>query len=486
MPYQHGVYILENSTSVTPPIISDSGIQVIVGTAPVNLAKDPANAVNNPILCYSFAEAVEALGYSDDWESFTLCQSMDASFKQFAVAPVIFINVLDPTVHKTAGTPATVAVMNGVAKLNVFGVLLDDTFLVKDSTGTTTYVKDTDYTVAFDEDGYPVITILSGGAIPVGATELKIEYNKLDPSKVTKDDIIGGYDAVTDKYTGLELITRIFPKFNLVPGMILAPGWSQIPEVAAIMNAKTEKINGSFNCMAVVDLDCETTKVYSDVPAWKMANGYTGIRQMALWPKVKIGEKIYWYSAIAAALTAYTDANNDNVPYKSPSNKTLPITATVLADGTEVFLDQLQANYLNGNGIVTAVNIGGWRSWGNNTAAYPATTDPKDRFIAIRRVFDWWGNTFILTYFQKVDDPANYRLIESIVDSENIRGNGFQAKGQIAGAKIEFREEDNPITDILNGKIQFIQKIAAFPPAENIVNVLEFDTTALSSALGGE
>ncbi|KZL88713.1 phage tail sheath family protein [Clostridium magnum] len=485
MSYQHGVYIQENATPVTPPITADCGIQVAVGTAPVNLASDPEGAVNKPILCYSLGEAVGGVGYCEDFKNYTLCQSIDATFNIFNVAPIILINVLDPTVHKSVVDPQVLSIVNGVVNVNVFGVMLDNTFIVKDSTGTTAYVKDTDYSVAFDKNGYPVITVLKSGAIPTGATQLQVTCNKIDPSKVTKDDIIGGYDVSTNLYSGLELINQVYPKLGIVPGTLIAPGWSHDPEVAAVMNAKIEGINGSFNGETVVDVDTTACKKYTDVPSWKSLNGYTGKRQFSMWPKIKVGSKQYYYSAIFAALIQYTDANSKGVPYRSPSNKLMAISGTVLEDGTEVFLDQLQANFLNGNGIVTAININGWRSWGNNTSIYPASSDPKDRFIPIRRIFDWWGNTFILTYFQKVDDPTNYRLIESVVDSENIRGNGFQAAGQIAGAKIEFRSKDNPLTDILNGKIQFIQKIAAFPPAENIINVLEFDPSTLQASLGG-
>lgn len=486
MPYQHGIYVSENPTSLSKPVLS-AAVQVIIGTAPVNLVKDPSKAVNVPLLANSYDEAVAAVGYSDDWDKYTLCQSIDASFKKFGVGPLVLINVLDPAVHKKAMDEQTVNIINGIAAVKVFGVLLDNTFIVKDSAGAVTYVKDTDYTVAFDADGYPEITALADGNIPNDAQQFKVTGNVLDPSAVTTADIIGGYTSATNTYKGIECISQVYPIYNLVPGLLLAPGWSQNKEVAAALDTKSTLINGSFNATEVVDLDCNTVKVYSAVAAWKTANGYIGKRQIALWPKVSIDGKAYWYSAIIAALTAYIDAQNNGVPYKSPSNKLLPIDAAVLEDGTEVYLDQLQANVLNANGVVTAVNIAGWRSWGNNTAIYPDSIDPKDRFIPIRRTFDWWGNTFIVNFFSKVDDPTNYRLIESIVDEENIRGNGLQAAGQIAGAKIEFSEEDNLIADIASGRIQFIQKIGAFPPAENIVNVLEFDPSMLQAALfGGE
>ena len=65
--------------------------------------------------------------------------------------------------------------------------------------------------------------------------------------------------------------------------------------------------------------------------------------------------------------------------------------------------------------------MNGFRMWGNHTGAWPASGDAKDVWINVRRMFNWQGNTFILTYFDKVDDPMNAILIENIVDSENIR-----------------------------------------------------------------
>ena len=108
---------------------------------------------------------------------------------------------------------------------------------------------------------------------------------------------------------------------------------------------------------------------------------------------------------------------------------------------------------LNANGVITAINANGFKSWGNNTAAYPSTTDPKDRWWAVRRFFDWDGNNFIQTYFQKVDKPGNKRLIQSIVDSQNIIGNGYVARDYCAGYRVEFRSDENPVTNLLAGHL---------------------------------
>jgi phage tail sheath protein FI len=484
MPYLHGVYVQENPTPILAPIVADSGVQFVVGTAPVNLLDNPASAVNKPILVNSYAEAVEAVGMSQDIDKFTLCQAIKASFQIFNVAPLILVNVLDPERHIASVVDESHNVTAAKITIEEEGILKKD-FLVKSEDGQTTYALDTDYTLEFTVEGYMLLTVIGEGSI-AAETALLLSYDELDPSLVTAEDIIGGYDVETGAYTGLENINQVYPRFGIVPGLIVIPGWSQNPGVGIAMTAKTEGINGSWKCVAVKDVDTTTVLAYTDAPEWKNTNSYTNRQDVVLWPKVKVGDEIYFYSAIWAALAAWTDASNDNVPFVSPSNKQLRITGTVLADGTEVFLDQVQANYLNGQGIVTAININGWRSWGNNTGIYPSSSDVKDRFIPVRRMFNWWGNSFILTYFQKVDSPMNRRLIETIVDTENIRANGYKARYQIADARIEFKAADNPITDLLNGHIRFKQYLTPFPPAEAIIDVLEFDPYALAASLGGE
>lgn len=483
MAYNHGIRIEEQATSIVAPITGSAGLQVVIGTAPINIAKDPYSVTNVPLIAYSFSEAASQLGYSDDFKKFTLCQSMDASFRVFNVAPIIFINVLDPKKHKKDNTEASVNVVAKQAKLEEDGILLD-TLVVKD--GATTLAKNEDYITSFTDDGKVLVSLIEGSS-HAGASTLTVKSTSIDPSAVKAKDIIGGYDAATDKESGLELIRQVYPRFNMTPGLLLAPGWSQIPEVGIVLGSKCSEINGVFSCECVLDLDSSSTgaKKYSAVGEWKNKNGYTNKHSVVLWPQVKVGQKQYAFSAIFAALTAYTDASNDDVPNLSPSNKMAKITGLVLDDGTEVTLDQNQANLLNSQGIITAINVNGWRTWGNNTAAYPGVTDPKDRWFCCRRFFSWWGNSFIMTYFQKVDDPANYRLIESIVDSENIRGNSYTSQGKCAGAKIVFEEKDNQITDILNGKIKFRQYLAPYTPAEDILNVLEFDPSMLAAAISG-
>lgn len=481
MAYKHGVYTSEVETSLVAPITGTAGLQVIVGTAPVNMLADPAAAVNVPLLVNNYKEAVEAVGYLDDFANYTLCESISAAFNVLAVAPMVLINVLDPAKHTSTMDEATLQINDGVAVLEEVGVLLNRLVVKADSQ---TLVAGADYTTNWNNDGTLNIVVLSTGA-GKSATSLTVSGSKLDPSKITAADIVGGVDASTGKETGMEVIRQVYPLLGMTPGILIAPRWSKDATVAAALQAKTKNINSVFGAVCIVDIDSseEGATKYTDVKTTKEGQAVTDPNAYAVWPFAKVGETVYSGSALAAALTAYTDAQNDDTPNVSPSNKTLAITAACLEDGTDVVLDQEQANTVNSFGVATWLNMNGFRLWGNNTAAYPGITDPKDRWFSVRRFMTWAANSFILTYFQKVDSPANKRLIEAIVDSENVRGNGFVARGVCARYEITFNEDENTTTDLLNGKITFHQYITPFTPAEDIEDIIEFDPEALSAAL---
>ena len=485
MPYFHGVYNSEQDTSLNTPVRSSAGLQVVFGTAPIHLSDNPAKAANAPMVCYSFEDCKRAVGYSDDFKHFTLCQSIDANFRVFNVAPIVLVNVLDPSkeAHTTTNAAADFPVKDGIVLYDKPYVMLD-TLEVRN--GETALVAGTDYEAEHDDTGAVSLILISDKS--KDAETLSISSKSINPDGVTYEDIVGGVDVVTGKETGLEMVRRIYPKLNMVPGILLAPGWSHLPVVAAALQNKTTDINGVFECCAYIDIAADESGavIYTDVKNAKDTLGVNSTHAAAFWPMCDVEGKHYYLSAMAAALTAYNDAVNGDIPHDGPSNKKLPITATVLADGTEVFLDQQQANdQLNANGIITAVNFEGFRLWGNNTAAYPAVTDPKERWLAVRRFFNWDGNSFIRNYQEKADRPANYRLIQSIVDNQNVIGNGYVAREYCAGYRVEFRTDENPVTDLLDGHLVVRTFLAPYTPAEFIENIREYDMEALQSAFGG-
>lgn len=101
MSYKHGIYTdrVANVGSLTTK--AQGTIPVYIGTAPIHLTADYAesggNKVNTPILINSYREAEKIIGYSDDWDKFTLCEAVYAHFMNTIrpIAPIVVIVMND-------------------------------------------------------------------------------------------------------------------------------------------------------------------------------------------------------------------------------------------------------------------------------------------------------------------------------------------------------------------------------------------------------
>ena len=203
--YYHGVRVEEERATPDATVNVTSGLQVVFGTAPVNLADSPEKAVNVLVLCRTMEEAKSKLGFSRDFASYTLCQAMQASFELFGVAPVVFINVLDPAEHKKENAEKEYSVANGQVKVDVKGILKSSVTVKRTDEGTTQLENDRDYVLSFDDEGNLIITLIT----EVEESTVKVTCTSIDPSKVDAEDLIGGYDEETGKESGLEVLRQV-------------------------------------------------------------------------------------------------------------------------------------------------------------------------------------------------------------------------------------------------------------------------------------
>jgi hypothetical protein len=469
-PFPHGVSWTDLPTSVISPVNAVPGVNVVFGAAPLHLVLDGNTRVNTPVLCNSYDEAVTQLGFSSDWDTFDLCEHMDAAFVEFGVYPVIYVPVNDPTEGDTTYSGTQFTLVNG--QIDTEEGLIAWLIVVKSADASVTYVLGTDYLLSLSDANTWIITRVATGAILDDHSIITVSGKLPNASPIDGTDVIGGIVTETGARLGLEVIENVFPTTALVPGVIICPKWSKDPDVAAAMEAKSESINGCFSCTCLIDVDTSVVTKAADVLEWKNSNNIVFPRQELLFGKPALvgtsGTKIFNFASQQGPLLQYTDVNNgQGLPYCSPSNKNLRMNALVLEDGTEISMHLLDANMLNGQGVITALNwIGGWRSWGNRTAAYPADTDVKDMFINVRRMFDYIGNTVVLTIWQKVDEPGNRRLIDAVVNSLQLWLDGLSNQGALLGARIEFDQSENPTTELLNGHYVFHIYLAVPTPAE--------------------
>ena len=468
---KHGVYTRERSTSISTPVVAASGLPYVVGTAPVQAAEAPV-AAYKPVICTDWDDAVKKLGYSDDWETYTLCEAMYSHFKLYACQPVIFCNVLDIAKNKETVAAAEMKLTDGKIKLPIAAIR--ESVTVRASADGETYQENEDFAMYYDDESL-VIEVLDTGACAAAET-LYVGYDKITVSEIGDDQIVDGLGAVdTCMFTVGE-----------TPDLILAPGWSDSSVVAAVMAAKAANISGIFKAKAICDIDCSESGAvsYDQVYKAKTDANLVDSEQIIVWPMATLGGMKFHLSTLLAGLIASVDAGNEGVPYESPSNKKLQCDGLCLKDGTEVTMTLEQANILNGQGIVTALNfVSGWVAWGNYTACYPANADVKDHFIPIGRMFKWVSNTLIKTFWSKTDAPMNRRFLDNIKESANTWLAGLVGSEYLLGARVEILDAENPKADLMAGIVRIHIYITPPSPAQEIDFVLEYDPSYVMESL---
>ena len=479
-----GVHVYEKATSVQTPKVATVGIPFVVGTAPVQSAAKPAKS-NVPVLVTSWDEAVQKLGFSYDWESYTLCEFMYSHLQLFGAQPVIFCNINDPASMKREEAAADYTVADHRVAVSVDAIA--DTIKVSVTEGagetaaTRALERDTDYSILYDRDDtdtYVCIVELLEDGSAYDAETVSVAYSAADPKTATVADVVDGVAQVDACLTAV----------GLVPDLIAAPGWSHNTVVAAVMATKAAAINGLFKGKAVIDADSGEDGVteYSQLSGYKNKNNFVDVDQILCWPMVQLGDYRFHLSTQLCGLMATVDAGNRGIPYESPSNKNLKMDACVLADGTPVNLTWNQVDLIAGSwGVVTAVNFldSGWVAKGNYTACYPGNTDVKDQFIPVSRMFDFIGNTIIRTFWSKLDKPMTPALRDSILQTCNIWLGGLTGGGYLYGARAEMLAEENPLTSLLDGIITLHIYNAPPVPAQEIDFILEYDVSYMETAL---
>ena len=447
----HGVYTRKQATSVATPAAVEVGVPFVIGLAPLHKADaDTRASALTPVLATSYAEAVAQLGYDDDWADYTLCEVMHYHFKFAQCQPVIFLPLTE-TVNSAS--------FSGDGSQKTFVVTAKPARIYDVKVGGTA-VEVTSYAPATG-------TVTLKNAPASGTDNVVVSYVSTP--------------AASDVVSAVESIDLCMPMFSIIPDLILAPGFSDQSAVAAAMAAKATAINGKFQAKALVDIDAAT---YVAAITAKNNGTFTDA-EIVCWPCGKLGDYIFHGSTLEAGCIARTDSDNGGVPYASPSNHVVYIDSTCLADGTAVLLDETKANILNGAGICTFYNNGSqFIAWSNVTGTWPGSSDVTDYFIPVSRMFEYVQKTIILTFRDKVDNPMNKRLYNTVVDSVNLWLNGLVGAGYLIGARCVYLDAENPVTSLMSGIITFHVYMTPPSPAQDIEFLVEYDVAYMENAFG--
>lgn len=441
--FLHGVETTEVTTGPVPVRVVNSAVIALVGTA-------PKGAVNALTLVTS---AVDAAAFGKKIFGFTIPHALEAIFKQGA-GTVLVVNVVDTTASTNLAQVTNESQTVTNRKIKSAFVPFKDAVVVKNSAGDTTYVKDTDYTI----DEYGNIVILN--AAITDTTVLKLTYKKYDSTSVTDSQIIGEINSTTGIKTGTKLLLDSFNKYGINPKIICFPGFSEDEDIAAEMITIADKYRG----IALIDAPLGTTvanAITGRGPAGDI-NFYTSSkRAYLLFPHLQASNDFRGvtenqpYSQFMAGVIAATDLADGY--WFSPSNREIKgITGTEIDISWAINDADSQANGLNAVGITCfAAGFGtGIRTWGNRSAAYPASTAP-DNFISVRRTADVIHESVELAMLQYIDKPLTQAVIDSVRETVNAFLRTLISRGALIDGTCTYDKAKNPTTELAAGHITF-------------------------------
>lgn len=483
MAYKHGTHG-EFAKSIGAVPVSSGTTAVYVGTAPINLVRGYADMdlVNTPVKISNLNEAYEKMGYSKDWDSFTLCEAIKAHFNNSYgnVGPVVFINVLDPATHKvTEAVTEEITFVNGRAYINGDTIILDTLAITDKAEGV-------DYTVEYDfTEGR---TVLESKTITGAVT---VTYSKVDTTAVQTADIIGKATA-EGEFAGLGAVQLVYMELGLIPNIINVPKYSTLKDVyTAMLNAGT-KINGHWDAFINADIDISQNDTIAKAIEWREANGYINERSKVYFPKwqTKDGE-IYHLSTFATWLMLQLDAEHNGVPMETPSNKQIPAGKQYFGENSKNRgFDQQTANQLNANGITTAVYWGGINVlWGPHTAAFVdgAITDNRAIFDNSIRTMMYVTNSFQQEWGLTIDQPMTRALADTIKNVEQEKADALKAIGALIGKPVvAFVESDNTVDNLVQGDFVWKNEMTPTPPFKSGTLKVAYTTDGFAAEFGGD
>ena len=479
--YKHGTYG-EFVSSVGKVAAQSGTIPVYVGIAPINLVRGYADFVNTPVKLADINAVKSRMGYSSNWSSFDLCEAFALHFDNDAgnIGPIVAINVLDPAKHKKAEqTTQSLTFVNGTATIISDTIILDTLVLAEK-------VEGTDFSISYDFTKGCVV-INSIGEDITGSVQAT--FSEVDPSAVLEADIIGD-STDGGVYTGLGCVEMVYQSLNLIPNLLLCPGWSVKPTVYKAMVKAAAKINGHWDAIVYADIPVEGAETIDEAKEWKDDNGYNSEFSKVFWPMAKDNDgNLYHGSVLCAWRTLLVDNTHDGVPMESASNKAVPVAKQYFGEGsTNRGFDQQRGNTLNADGITTIVYWGGsWVLWGPHTAAYKHGADGDNRsiFDVSVRMMAHVSNSFQAEHALTIDAPMTRALADTIKNREQEKLDAWAAMGAFIGEPyVEFTESANSSAELVEGNFTWGTKGTPTPPFKSGTLRVAYSTAGFDSYFG--
>ena len=298
----------------------------------------------------------------------------------------------------------------------------------------------------------------------IGAMVIVVRVEAGEDEAETIANIIGGVDAQTGDYKGVQAFLSAESIVHAAPRVLIAPGFThqrpnnQANPVISSMLVIADRLR------AVIIADGPNTND-QDAITWRKDFGNARVYVVDPWVKIFTDhEEVVPPSPYVAGLIARSD--NENGFWWSPSNQEIyGIVGTARPVDFTLGDANCRANFLNENEVTTIIHQEGYRLWGNRSCS----SDPKWAFLSVRRTADLINDSLLRAHLWAVDRNITRTYLDDVVESVNSYLAHLKALGAILGGECYPDPELNTPANIAQGKVYFDFNFTPPYPAERIV-----------------
>lgn len=304
-----------------------------------------------------------------------------------------------------------------------------------------------------------------------GAVIVVVRVEEGATAAETLANIIGGVNATTGEYEGVQAFLGAESKLGVTPRILIAPGFtSDRPEDPAtpgtfLANPVVSELIGiAERLRAIIVADGPNT---TDEAAVAWAGDFGSPRVYVVDPGVKklIDGAVADAPASPCVAGLIAKSDNDRGFWWSPSNQNINgIIGTKRAVDFALGDANARANLLNEQGIATIIRQDGYRLWGNRTLS----SDPKWVFLSVRRTADIINDSLLRAHLWAVDRNITKTYIEDVTEGVNAYLRYLTNIGAILGGRCWANPDLNTPDQIAQGKVFFDFDFTPPFPAEHI------------------
>ena len=475
--YLHGVEVIDKEKINLIITDADTSAIAVIGTKPTFLLdnKEMLNKVT------TYTDSINFVG--NNLDEYTLPDACETILTESGGADIYTINIFDETKHITNVANEALTFANGIATL-----AHENPLNLEIKKGQDVLVEGTDYAINGN-----VISVVAGGAIASSQTNVKATYDYPDVTKITDSDVIGTVDNNGNR-SGIQAIWDIVAQYGVVPGIIIAPGFTSknvrtametisetlksfcYPDTAAVQSVSTME-QARLNPVNGLDLTSKSEfSTLLDTPVYRYNSYQNTTTLKPLSPvvaglRVKLNRKRSVAKSISNTLSKTIVGRKYNRSFKLNCSET-------------------DSNRINNLGMTTVINYrGGYYIWGGRNSKYYYPTDTSiSTFESARQVKNFISHSIEDSSFECVDETITRGFIDDVLNAINSKfaawSNPTDWKKQILlGGEAYWDESLNTAESLASGHIYFPFDYCMPPTAERITYHAVLDIKIITKAL---